>query len=225
MRIINLLWTGGWDSTFRLLYLLLVERKLVQPYYIIDTKRESTPVEIKTMRRIREKIFEKFPRAKELLAEIIFKNRNDIKENKKFAKMQKELSKKNRIGTQYVWLASFSEQEKIDELELCVDGYAPGVVNSVLKPEVVGEGHECRLADKVKNKNVELFRLFRFPLVVDYWKGKAGDFSRRQGVDDIMELTWFCHHPKDGKPCRKCYPCEQVKKAGLEYRFEMRAPD
>ena len=42
---INLFWTGGWDSTYRLLYLLIVEKKYVQPYYIIDLTRKSEFIE------------------------------------------------------------------------------------------------------------------------------------------------------------------------------------
>ena len=30
----RLLWTGGWDSTYRLLDLLLVQKQHVQPYYV-----------------------------------------------------------------------------------------------------------------------------------------------------------------------------------------------
>ena len=30
---INIFWTGGYDSTFRLCYLLIMEKKIVQPYY------------------------------------------------------------------------------------------------------------------------------------------------------------------------------------------------
>jgi len=52
---VNLLWTGGWDSTFRLLYLVFVEKRRVQPYYIVDTERRSTLNELKTMHLIREK--------------------------------------------------------------------------------------------------------------------------------------------------------------------------
>lgn len=29
---VPLLWTGGWDSTFRLLVAVLIERRTVQPY-------------------------------------------------------------------------------------------------------------------------------------------------------------------------------------------------
>ena len=46
---VNLLWTGGWDSTFRLLSLVLIKRKPVQPFYVIDVGRVSTIREIKTM--------------------------------------------------------------------------------------------------------------------------------------------------------------------------------
>ena len=37
----KVLWTGGWDSTFRVLYLVLVEKCQVQTYYIIDPFRWS----------------------------------------------------------------------------------------------------------------------------------------------------------------------------------------
>ena len=46
---INLFWTGGWDSTFRLLQLIIVFRKRVQPYYIIDTTRKSVQNEKQAM--------------------------------------------------------------------------------------------------------------------------------------------------------------------------------
>ena len=51
---INLFWTGGWDSTFRLLQLIIVFRKRVQPYYIIDTTRKSVQNEKQAINKIRE---------------------------------------------------------------------------------------------------------------------------------------------------------------------------
>ncbi len=39
--ITHLFWTGGWDSTFRLLQLLLDEHKAVQTYYLLDSFRAS----------------------------------------------------------------------------------------------------------------------------------------------------------------------------------------
>jgi len=40
--VVNLLWTGGWDSTFRLLQLILDTRATIQPVYVIDTARRSS---------------------------------------------------------------------------------------------------------------------------------------------------------------------------------------
>ena len=39
---VNILWTGGWDSTFQLLSLLLLHGRKVTPYYLIDAERLST---------------------------------------------------------------------------------------------------------------------------------------------------------------------------------------
>ncbi len=52
---VPLLWTGGWDSTFRLLHLVIVEGHAVQPYYMIDRLhyRPGVPEEQDAMRRIR----------------------------------------------------------------------------------------------------------------------------------------------------------------------------
>src|SRR5699024_10809179 len=55
----KLLWTGGWDSTFRLLQLLLEDKKPVQPIYIISRFRKSSDHELKVMENIRELLTER----------------------------------------------------------------------------------------------------------------------------------------------------------------------
>jgi len=62
---VALLWTGGWDSTFRLLTLLLVERRVVQSYYIVDRPRHrpGVPAEQQAMARIRDLIARRDPDA------------------------------------------------------------------------------------------------------------------------------------------------------------------
>ncbi len=67
MEIVRMFWTGGWDSTYRLLYLVLVKKQPVQPYYIIDPDRASFPTEIRAMVRIKEMIFERCPEARMLI--------------------------------------------------------------------------------------------------------------------------------------------------------------
>src|SRR6478672_10747010 len=64
---VNLFWTGGWDSTFRLLQLLLEHRLPVAPVYLIDDTRASTQFEFDTMDAIRDALFDAYPRAHALL--------------------------------------------------------------------------------------------------------------------------------------------------------------
>jgi hypothetical protein len=57
----QLLWTGGWDSSFRLLQLVLVERRPVRPIYVIDTGRPSTLFELRAMEAIRAGLLARLP--------------------------------------------------------------------------------------------------------------------------------------------------------------------
>ena len=52
----NVLWTSGWESTYRVVDLILNKKEEVQPYYILDNKRVSSKVEINTMKKIKRKI-------------------------------------------------------------------------------------------------------------------------------------------------------------------------
>ena len=63
----RLFFTGGWDSTFRLLELLLVEKRPVQPIYVIDPDRWSLQEEQKAMADIKTTVVERFPETADLL--------------------------------------------------------------------------------------------------------------------------------------------------------------
>ena len=51
-REIRLFWSGGWDSTFRLLQLSQVEGLVIRPLYIRDHARLGMPYELAAMRDI-----------------------------------------------------------------------------------------------------------------------------------------------------------------------------
>ena len=44
-----LLWTGGWDSTFRLLQRVLIDKQPIQPIYFVNPDRESVREELKSI--------------------------------------------------------------------------------------------------------------------------------------------------------------------------------
>ena len=61
MEPINVLWTGGWDSTYRVLELLFIEKKAVRPHYIVNPNRNSLVNEIRAMNRIRRRVLSDHP--------------------------------------------------------------------------------------------------------------------------------------------------------------------
>ncbi len=56
MHTVHILWTGGLDSTCRVIELSRMEGITIQPYYLLDPRRHSTRQEIRAISRIFEDI-------------------------------------------------------------------------------------------------------------------------------------------------------------------------
>src|SRR5699024_8248940 len=105
-NITNLLWTGGWDSTFRLLQLLFIEEKMVKPHYIVRPQ-ECTGKEIDTMHDIRRKISRQYPKQRKLLLPIAYTSTGEIKEHKAITDEYEKITKTKHINRQYEILARY----------------------------------------------------------------------------------------------------------------------
>ena len=212
-EITNLLWTGGRDSTFRLLFLLLVKHRHVQLYYIIDPERKSTLFESRAMQEIRQHIFAGYPDIKDLLRSTRYVERFGIQPNKGITQSYQRISGTHyeRLGTQYDWIARFAHESGTDDLELSVH-YRGGKAYNVLEAFVVKldeEGDSFFKIDPKYNGSDEhtLFRYFRFPILT-LTMNDMEKISRNEGFDEFMGLTWFCHTPRaNGAPCGVCNPC------------------
>src|SRR5687768_11723013 len=99
---VNLLWTGGWDSTFRLLQLLLLHRVPVIPHYLEDPTRASTQIELQTMRRISDHLHAAYPHTRELLRPMRVSAVADISEDAEITDALREIRKRTYLGSQYV---------------------------------------------------------------------------------------------------------------------------
>jgi hypothetical protein len=216
---VNLLWSGGWDSTFRLLYLVFVEKRCVQPYYIIDVNRDSTLHELRAMHAVREEIAKKNPQLANLVKPIIIISIDDIKPDleitAKFNRLNESLPKP--IGLQYEWLARFAKQWKIPNLELCIElsEHTPNTVGDLVSKYVNGNSGIRRFDE---NDDASIFSFFSFPLL----KMSKLDMKRiatEKGFIDMLEKTWFCYKPRHNRPCGICDPCELEIKEGLGYRM------
>ncbi len=218
---VKLLWTGGWDSTFRLLDLVLVRDVPVQPFYVLDTARRSSLVELETMQRIRRSIGAISPSKALLVSPSTIVSIHDIAPNAEVTARYRRLKARSFLGEQYDWLARFVSQFSLHGLELCVH------VDDKAYAWLSGHVEEVQSDDRSSywilrrdegGSDLSMFAPFRFP-VLTLTKTEMQRIAAARGFLHIMEQTWFCFTPVRGRPCGVCNPCHYTIQEGLGRRM------
>jgi hypothetical protein len=213
---VQLLWTSGWDSTFRLLHLVLERRVPVQPWYLNDPERLSTSLEHRTMEEIRGAIAGRTAEAAALIRPTRFTDVTEVAPDETVTARYRRW----RLGSQYDWLARFAEQEDLMGLEIGTMGHGRvhQIIGEALERVEGRGGPTYRLVAEPSDPDLLLFRRFEFPLF-GVTKKEMENIVRRKGFGDIMSLTWFCHSPKGERPCGHCTPCRITIEKGFAYRI------
>ncbi len=221
--LVNIFWTGGWDSTFRVASLARKE-VIIQPYYLKDN-RKSELHELNAINLITKELKSRSS-TKGLIREVITMKTSEIEKDKEITKAWHSLSKKIHLGTQYDWLARFAKNKK--GIELSIEKNAED--NCALIDLLKNYGKiKINTLDKIVSYYVldssespeELIRLFgnfHFPLL-NISKTDMRREAESSGYIDIMNMTWFCHTPVKDKPCGVCVPCKGAIKNGMSYRL------
>lgn len=218
MAAVNLLWTSGWDSTFRLLQIILIEEKSVQPIYIIDRSRKSLKVEQEGIEKILNKIKAEHYEAFQQILPVRYVE-EDLTINNEIAKSSKYINSFIRLGSQYSWLAQFCHNHNLKNVEICNDKN----LNTNSLTYFISKNY--LEVDETNPKNIEsyshaktIFQYFNFP-VIKLSKRDMLDIIKLNKWENIMYLTWFCHKPRKNKACGKCVPCINVIKKGMGFRI------
>ena len=222
-NIIYLLWTGGWDSTYRLVELSRKE-VTVQPIYCCDPGRKSTRQETDAMNSILQALTER----EETLARFMPIEYVDIRElpdNPEITNAYRELCKKIHLGTQYEWLAKLAL--KYPGIELGIEkpnGKFGGCTTLIKTFGRLKKENGTIVLDK-ENSTEECCLIlgnFTFPILdttdVDMVQNIA-----EWGYEDIMSKIWFCLNPLNGQPCGMCNPCQQKMKCKMDFLLPPRA--
>ena len=228
INITHLLWTGGWDSTFRLLELLLNEKKTVIPHYIIGKERRSYPVEISAMDSIREKIASRFPHDADRLLPTRFFKKTQIRELSRLTKASGQIRKRVRMDPQYEWISRYCRQHQLERVNLCVIDHAPGsepeifinMLRHLKNPGFVPGQKE------IMEHLADLFKPFELPFL-NFTKNDLLIQARKNDWMDMMELTWFRYNPKIAagngyEPCGGCVTCRGQYKHNFQWRIPVR---
>lgn len=224
---IHTLWTGGLDSTARVVFLSRQPGISIQPYYIIDSSRASSHIEMSTMKRITERLRTDAATKAELL-DLKIINVDDIAPDAEITGAWRRLNEKYGVGSQYDWLARYAKEQNI-VLELGVEkgdnSHANKSITAESRMVPVPEnsqsfaGYNFFIDRALCNGDAwTLYRYFTFPL----WETTKADeiaLMQRLGCGDVVEMTWFCHAPLFGRPCGHCNPCKDAYHYNLGWRI------
>jgi hypothetical protein len=220
---VQLFWTGGWDSTFRLLQLLLDLRLPVAPVYLVDETRVATQVEFDTMDRIRAALFETHPHTRDLLLPTHVSRVADIAPDARIDGGYARLACHYGMGNQYAWLARYCRQHALQGIELSAECALHGagvMLQANIVPMIAPQGFPTFHipADAPDADSALVFGAFGLPLVRTTRQQMLAQ-SQREGWMRLMRMTWFCHRPtRAGTPCGVCNPCLTSIKQGFGWR-------
>jgi len=222
-EIVKLLWTGGWDSTFRLLEVIILQERKLQPYYIIDSNRVSAGFELRAMQRVKKQLFKEYPKAKNILLPTRYYELSSIPHNESINERFNRILKEVPLGDQYKWLAYFASSQNLEKLELSSHpsiGYANTYLQKYIHQFEINGGFNFEIDMKHEGTDVyEVFKFYRFP-VFTRPKTEMHKIAMEIGFDHLLKHTWFCHHPRaKGIPCGVCIPCVVTMQDGLKNRF------
>ena len=223
LNVVEILWTGGFDSTFRVVQLSKFEIE-IQPYYLSDN-RQSEKNELQAITDITE-LLKKHPNTRCDFRPLIYVSMASRVEDKKITDTYRRMLQKDFFGSQYDWLARFAKNHKGIELSIHQDDKAILLIKKYGKIKTIYDdicGKNFVLDTEASSKDLcTLFQDFRFPLE-PYRKLAMKQYYIENGYTDIMNKTWFCFTPINGKPCGKCNPCKYTIEEGMGERFTFTA--
>lgn len=124
------------------------------------------------------------------------------------------------LGSQYQWLHTYArELGKPLELSVHIDDRAAAFLEPYSEYVDDGEGGYWTLKEDAPPE-MALLNTFRFPILA-ITKTDMQRRAQKAGFSQLLELTWFCHTPLNGRPCGLCDPCRFTIEEGLARRVPL----
>lgn len=218
MKQFKVLWTGGWDSTFRIVELSRQEVE-IQPIYILDPNRKSYKYEKVAMKSIVKALKEK-EETKAKILDVLEIKLEDIPKNEEITEAYKKINEETGLGTQYDWIGRLSK--KIPNMEIGIENTDTEnslMINTIRKfGKLTFIENDIGIIDK-ENSTDELNLVcgdLRYP-IIKRTELDMLNLIKKWHYEDVMKLIWFCHSPIKGKPCGICHPCISKVEAGMKF--------
>ncbi|MBQ3318444.1 hypothetical protein IJG76_00245 [Candidatus Saccharibacteria bacterium] len=212
-----LLWTGGFDSTFRLVELARIGCT-VQPLYVESPSRKSRALESSARKNILRVLKNHSLNTFILPVEKI--PRENIPENQKITNAFREIRRHHWLGGQYEYLARLlASRPDLKGTELAVEDLWSNTDHfSRLLREIctLKKSGDAFVIDPKKStpEGRIIFENFRFGIATRT-EPEMLNLLESWGFSDVLQNIWFCFHPKKGLPCGLCNPCRVKIESGL----------
>ena len=220
---VEILWTGGYDSSFRICQLSKLPIK-IKPYYLVG-ERLSKNKELEAIENITKALKTK-PDTRCTFLDLEIVPKEELEKIDHVTTAYKRIKEENKLGTQYEGLGWLAYKYPGVELSVQKDGRIDAILHkykSIKRIECSTIGRYYKVDMEKAPEHVKgLFGNYHFPLI-EYTKLKMKKEYIKLGCEDIIDMTWFCHKPIDGKVCGRCNPCKFVVEEGMKYRLSKEA--
>ncbi len=216
-KTVHICWTGGWDSTYRMVELSQKE-VVIQPVYIMDRTRPSLDIEIDTITRIREALINRSTTTARICP-IKYIEMDEIPESAEITAAYTRLKSTVRLGSQYDYLARLATVYPGVEIGIeKPNGEFSGCASAIYKYGKLMQSDDTYIVDK-DNSSKECILLFgnlSFP-IIEITETEMVENIKKSEMQDIMQMIHFCYTPRRKKPCGCCRPCEQKIECGMGF--------
>lgn len=217
---IDLLWTGGLDSTYRIVEL---SRRscVVRPHYILDD-RKSLKEELHAMDTIL-RLLRKNKNTRATLLDPIFVPKDSLaKDYKIFDSWMMLFPGKGTKSRQYYTLAKYAAQNHL-HLEMGLQFSPNGTIVKAIDESLLiphpDKDYDVLMIDQSRagQDTINVFGNFYFPMSL-YHKEKKEEIAELYawGYKAVVKHTWYCLKPIWGFPCGHCLPCRSSEIEGVK---------
>ena len=226
-EMISILWSGGWDSMFRLLELSQIEGLSICPIYIRDHGRPGMAHELAAMRSILPQV-RGIARASVLDVDLYDRDAicRDFP-NEGISAAYERLAEEFGLGYQYELFALLCEGLGI-RAECAVEDSPRSKAKRAIDAQclLVPCESPCRrgrfrvVSKGASSDAATVLGRLDFGML-DVSKVEAKRMAQESGWMSVMRRTWFCHAPVNGKPCGTCNPCKDAMAEGMRWRMPL----
>lgn len=219
--VVNVFWTGGWDSSFRIAELSRMPVQ-IRPIYLHGDGRHSEKYERKAMATITKMLKER-PETKADFLDLVDVDIHDIEIVPEVSRAFKEVREKTGLGTQMEYLSSYVYKHPGIELGIeklpIEESHMIHALTSTCEMTVIDADGVPETTPNPETSSEEGLLLFGgiYLPILDRTEGDMVKQIEEWGYQDIMKNVWFCHQPYQGRPCGMCHPCEVKMDAHMEF--------